>query len=252
MSPATLTVQQAYDALAAKYTGQGWACFREFSLMHGRRRADLVAFNCYPSRGMEIHYVEVKAQRADVVRELADPAKADEVGQYADRIWLAVTDRNLVDKDELPPGWGLYWPRGKQLIVGKRAVKRPDPTPADRAFFARMILREESRVAEANRLAHLDKRVQQAIRDTTQEVEERIHAKYAELRESIEAFEVASGLKINDYNGEYLGAAVAEVRRGNRLRMRQRAKSAKATFERLCSDIDAFLEAGDEDRRTAT
>ena len=45
--------------------------------------------------------------RSDWLRELRDPAKAEEFRRYCDRWWLVVSDCAIVKPGELPTGWGL-------------------------------------------------------------------------------------------------------------------------------------------------
>ncbi len=65
-----------------------------------RRYADAVAMGLFPSRGLELHGIECKSVRSDWLRELTEPAKAEE-GWYpfCDRWWVAATSAEIVRKD---------------------------------------------------------------------------------------------------------------------------------------------------------
>lgn len=131
-------------ALRKRHDGAEWIYFEQ---VRGRvgfssrtrqiRTADAVAFNVWESRGLELHGFEVKQDRADVLRELKDPGKSEQVQQYCDRWWLAVGSAGLIKDDELPPTWGLLVPRGKGLIVKVQAPKLP-AKPWTREFIAAM------------------------------------------------------------------------------------------------------------------
>lgn len=70
------------------------------------RRADLVRIGMWASRGTGIDVHEIKVSRADWVRELDDPAKAEAWWPYCNRFWV-VTVPGVVAAGELPEGWGL-------------------------------------------------------------------------------------------------------------------------------------------------
>ena len=50
---------------------------------------DAVIMSLWPSRGLELHGVEIKVSRADWKREAADPAKAEAIAAYCDAGELA-------------------------------------------------------------------------------------------------------------------------------------------------------------------
>lgn len=133
-------------ALLARFPLPEWAIFFEVSSgtgSHARRRADAVAMNCFPSRGMEIHGVEVKHARSDWIRELKQPDKSTDVQQYCDRWWIAATP-GVVKIEELPITWGLL-----ELKDGKlRQVKAApvlEAKPVSRTFMA-SVLRSAGKV----------------------------------------------------------------------------------------------------------
>jgi mRNA-degrading endonuclease toxin of MazEF toxin-antitoxin module len=115
-----------------------WALVSEVleSTGSGGGRADLFAVNLWQSRHQVIGY-EIKASRADLQRELKDPAKAARFARYChqwrlvvwDRTWLL--DGGLVRRD-IPGTWGLYAYDAEAggLKVVRPAVKlQPDEWP---------------------------------------------------------------------------------------------------------------------------
>ncbi|HYJ21079.1 MAG TPA: hypothetical protein VEW07_03530, partial [Solirubrobacterales bacterium] len=57
-----------------------------------RRTIDAVSLNLWPSRGMLLDGYEIKVSRSDWLRELKNPAKAEEFAGLVDRLWLVVSD----------------------------------------------------------------------------------------------------------------------------------------------------------------
>lgn len=129
-------------ALRARYASPEWATAFEVADRTGgqRRRVDCVALNCFESRGLEIHGVEIKVSRGDWLRELRDPAKGEESAQrYCDRWWVAAP-RGVVQDGELPAGWGLLEFAGGKVRARVQAAPLP-AAPPDRAFMAAFVRR---------------------------------------------------------------------------------------------------------------
>lgn len=92
----------------------------------GTRRIDVVAVGCWRSTGYAVHGIELKVSRSDWLKELRTPDKAASAARFCDFWWLAVGDAAIVDRSELPAGWGLLVPHGRHL---RQAVK---PAQLDR------------------------------------------------------------------------------------------------------------------------
>ncbi|MER5302211.1 hypothetical protein ABT039_22510 [Streptomyces lasiicapitis] len=96
------------------------------------RRADAVHIGTWASRGGGVIDVcEVKTQRADWLRELRDPGKAEAWWPYSSAFWLVVPNTEVARPDELPEGWGLMVPKGRgrrfQVLV-EPARRTPELT----------------------------------------------------------------------------------------------------------------------------
>lgn len=133
----TVMSATVYAALREKYKQPAYALFFEVGNATGyacKRHADAVAVGLWPSRGLDIIGIEVKASRSDWKRELADPEKADAIFRYCDR-WYLATPPDVVEPGELPSNWGHLCLRGKTL---QEAVPAPQlqPVPLTRTFFA--------------------------------------------------------------------------------------------------------------------
>lgn len=196
------------DALRARFSGAEWALFFEVAQSTGvaaGRTADAVAMNMFPSRGLAIHGFEVKASRADWLRELKDPTKSEPVQRFCDHWWIAAQS-GIVNPEELPPTWGLLELHGKTL---RQKVSAPK-LKADimgRGFIASLLRNAAGRAARElqtaiddslkSERASMREQIDEAVR---REVERRTRD-YSRLKKSIEEFEQASGIDITGWRG---------------------------------------------------
>lgn len=218
-----MNTAQVYAALRARFCAPEWAVFFEVANgtgHHGRRYADAVAMNLYPSRGMEINGFEVKVSRSDWHRELANPQKAEDIFRYCDRWWLVVGDPTIVKPGELPPTWGLIVPSPKGLKIVTQAPKL-EPVSLDRPFFA-ALARRASEAPEAVVEAMVRTRVAEQIerqKPYDRQTLERTQEQHRKLLAQVAAFEQASGVSIasrwdGERKPENIGAAVKFILAG--------------------------------------
>lgn len=221
----TMTEPEIVSALRKRYAPQAGAFLEQVRSRTGYggdvRTADALGMTLWPSRGLELHGMEIKVSRGDWKRERDDPAKAEEIAQYVDRWWLVVGDERIVEDGELPPAWGLLVPgkRG-QLRVKQEAPKLEAKAPS-RAFLAAvfrnleqakrgMVPREEFAQALAEARAEAAKELRESIaeggelRTVTRELDT--------LRRCVDAFEKASGVSIQEWDAGEIGEAVRIVR----------------------------------------
>lgn len=146
------------DLVRGYFSGQEW--FITFEVGNGtgfdvKRHADAVAMNLWPSRGLSLHGVEIKASRTDWQKELANPAKAEEIHQYCDFWWLVTANGVVKDINEIPPGWGFMEMTKRDSLVEdennapklklrRQPTKQERPYLIDRGFVAG-ILRAQQR-----------------------------------------------------------------------------------------------------------
>lgn len=94
------------------------------------RTADAIALSLWPSRGIDLIGFEFKDSRADVLKELGDSSKSDEIGKHCAQWWLVVSDAKYISKDELPSAWGLIAIKDgvakKTVQAVRRIVEKPD------------------------------------------------------------------------------------------------------------------------------
>lgn len=135
-----MTETDCYEAIAAQHCAPEWACFRDVANatgFAGRRRADAVAMNLYPSRGLEIRGFEIKVSRSDLRKELATPDKAEAIAAFCNTWWI-VTPAGLTDKDDIPLAWGIMEIGDKGLRTKRAAVPRAaeEVKPPSKLFIA--------------------------------------------------------------------------------------------------------------------
>jgi hypothetical protein len=212
--PSRATESSVCSAIAARFCAPEWATFFDVGDATGgraTRRADAVAMNCWPSRGMLLHGFEVKVSRPDWVREMRDPAKSAAVQRYCDRWWLFVGDDAVVRAGELPATWGLLALRGGRLDCLAEAPPI-EPEPWGRPFVA-ALLRAAADAASSGKAvsALVEARVAEAVereqrdaayrRTTKEQAFDRVEAERARLAAALRDFEEASGLRVDDPHG---------------------------------------------------
>lgn len=185
-----LTAASIRSAMSARWAPPEWALMwevRESTGSVGGRSADAVMMSLWPSRGLEIHGVEIKVSRSDWRREAADPSKAEAVAQYCDRWWVHAAPGVVPDLSELPPAWGLREWSGRAWMTLREAEKTA-AVPASRGFLAALLRRADETMrliekaaeergaasieAERERLrAEYDNRLTEAVRLRTQTLE---------------------------------------------------------------------------------
>ena len=198
--------------------GQEYAVLTEVGNATGARQtryADALGMCLWPSRGLELHGYEIKVSRADWLKELKSPAKADAIAKYCDRWWIVAGVKGIVIPSEMPQPWGLIEPTGDGLRVVKQAEQLP-ATPVDRAFLAAIFRRAVEQSADVESLKAAEKAGRdagykngfaagkaQASRD--HKGDDELRKADDELRKAVDEFERASGVRIEAYAGQHYG-----------------------------------------------
>ncbi len=260
------------------YGGAGEYAFmrqvRNASGFDAKRTFDAVVVGLWPSRGHDIHVLEVKVSRSDWQRELAKPEKAEDAAKVADR-FSVVAPRGIVDLAEVPATWGLIEihggieeecelpalfpgdePRKGTRVVGRkvrtvRAAPLLHDTERCRAPIPRSFLVPMLRAAGAVPEARTPDEV--AIAAAVREAEARIHEQYrAEAerkgkaeetaRQQLQTIKRALGLRLYNPSEETLQRELGRVR--NLMKMgegpegaRESMAHARTQLERLVSDL---------------
>jgi hypothetical protein len=211
--PKKATAGDVRAALRGRYPHPAWAVFDEVGNGTGSRcdrHADMIAMSIWPSRGLVIHGIEIKVSRSDWLKELADPKKADSIQRWCDHWWIAVGDEKIVQGSELPPNWGLLVLRGNRLVAKVEAPKL-EPIPLDRAFVAAMLRRAseslESARQEGDRAGYA-----RGVATGPKDIDTEAVRELRSLKQKVDAFEAASGLKIGDeWRAGQIGDAVKRL-----------------------------------------
>lgn len=182
------------------------------------RTADAIAMGVWPSRGLHLVGFEVKVSRNDWLREKKKPEKGEDVIRYMDRWFLAVSDEAIVKSGELPATWGLIVVRGAGLHVAREAPMLK-PKAIDRSLLAALLrnmandqftkTRIDAATAELREQheQHLEQVRGEAGRDAAPKIANQLDALKAQVR----AFEQKSGVRIDSYQADDIGAAVKLV-----------------------------------------
>lgn len=95
-------------------------------------RCDLLAVGTWESRGLQLVGHEIKVSRADWVKELKQPDKAEWIWKHCHQWYLTVSSPHskIVHAGELPATWGLIEidPAGRVKIIERAPVNR-EPAP---------------------------------------------------------------------------------------------------------------------------
>lgn len=234
----TITAQTIRTALATYYSDGGWTLAWEVadsSGFNGKRWADCVAFNLWPSRGHSVHGVEIKISRSDWQRELAQPEKAEAIHQYCNQWWVAAK-KGVVVSCEMPDGWGLleYQEAGRRagrLVIAKPAasIQRGDLPRDFLAAFIKAIHRKDDAELNAQIREVVEKRLASAREQweqTRRDGNEQAAAKLAKIETALARIGVSQW----DFDSDELASAVAFVVKGHLL---GRYSLAHTTIEAL-------------------
>jgi hypothetical protein len=186
-----------------RHYGDAWALVEQVANGTGwsaGRWLDVIAFGLWPSRGLEVHGIEVKVSRGDWRRELRQPAKADAVASRCDRFWIAAS-AGIVDPLQLAtlaPNWGLLEVDGAGRVQTKRQAERLDAVPLDRTFVA-AVMRQLPKPTDALR-AEIDAVVRAEYEADVERAAEvrstRTSGRYEEIVERVEQFIALTGIDL--------------------------------------------------------
>lgn len=243
-----MKAHEIINALAAKYRAPEYAFLTEVRNSVGFsskvRTADAMAMSLWPSRGLYMTGFEVKVSRADWKKELEQPEKAEELARFC-KMWFVACPDKIIDKDEVPPGWGLIHVKGDGgLRYVKPAPEHPAAEPTWMFFASLMRDVAEHWVPKSlvdQRLEHAAKervarRIEQegyALKEAKRQLEK--------MRENIAAFETESGIKLDRYSDHFnreIGAAVAAFRRWQGV-PHEELRHIAERVNRLSQDINA-------------
>lgn len=217
--PPKLTANHLKQALSKRWSPPEYAVLWEVGRATGavsnQRYADAVIMSLWPSRGLELHGVEIKVSRSDWRREAADPGKAEAIAAFCDRWWVFTGPGVIQDTSELPPMWGAREYDGKTWRTIKEA-ERTDAKVCDRTFLAALLRR-----ADGESRWQIDQQAREIADAAVKASEARIESEIArrsrdstKAQQDIAAFEAASGLSLRDFllgDAKAVGALVKAI-----------------------------------------
>jgi hypothetical protein len=217
--PAKMTTGDLLAALRAHYVppvdisqrrqgeaGEPDLLVEEVCAPRSNRRCDLLRIGMWQSRGHRIIVHELKVSRADWLRELADPAKAEAWWPYCHEFWIVAPD-GVVDPDELPDGWGLMVPpasqRYRKFRVKKKATsKAPELTAGLMVEIARRV--DNYRLGQIARLnSEREEMIYKALQEQRQSSANRaLNPDLQRRLELLERLENAIGARLDSFGWE--------------------------------------------------
>lgn len=237
------------DLLRVKYSLPEWILFRELrdaAGFAGKRQADAVAMNLFPSRGCRVLGFEIKVSRSDWLRELKDPSKAEAFAPMLDEFYIVAND-DVVERGELPATWGLLIPYGRGLRIKERSTLI-QTAEFDRLFVASMLRKVstvEMRRDHRERVALIEQGVElgkeRAARDGQAE-----QSKILALNERIKKFEEAAGVSIDNYRAGDIGRAVKLVLESGSENYERQIANVSRQLKFIAGNLERLLDGNDD------
>jgi len=166
----------------------------------------------YPSRGLHLHGFEIKCSRSDLVNELKDASKADEIGQYCHFWWLVLADKKFAEGLEIPSNWGVQYVNNggdnlKVLTVAKMNEFAKPPThsllavilkqTAKKANSDEAIIRLKDKMHDEGYKKGLNK----GYTDSEEQIQ-RLRDELNTIKRIIHRFKEETGMSFTEYNYE--------------------------------------------------
>lgn len=238
----TKPAERMLETLWRRYSFPEWAFFPALGDAAGYYaggRADAIAMNLYPSRGLEIHGFELKASRSDWLRELNNPEKAERFVRLCDRWWVCINDKRIVEPGELPPRWGLMLvtSRCRMLVQAEKL----ELLALDRLFVAAMLKKAYRLTADLENEA-----LQERWRAGYEAGKEDAAGRIQRLEGAIADFESASGIKFNDWQGGKIGEAVKIVLDRGHLHAMPKIRRLRNEAARVTQELSDLLTSMEE------
>lgn len=213
---------------------------RDAAGFSAQRTADALAMGLWPSRGLHLIGFEIKASRADWLRELKNPAKAERFHRYCDMWYIVAADRTIVRDDELPPGWGLLTPMkgtgrgGLHTHVAASAMAAEAPS---RSFLAALLKRSIEQSVDAKALQDALEQGKKLGLEGGKLSRRMLEGELNQLRERVQKFEQASGVSLlNSWeSGGEIGRAVKMV-------LNRRHESEEGRLRRILDEAKKLVE----------
>lgn len=175
-------------ALGKSYVQPEWVIFFEVPNSTGghSRRADAIAMNMWPSRGLEIRGMEIKVSRGDFINEMKNPAKAEAIAKYCNSFYLVVPS-GLVSEKEIPVSWGLITVSDKFVVrIQKQSEYNKTPEPLTKTFTA-SLLRSSQKVSERMIAARIRKETDDIVTHSNERIAREAEAEVVRRTRKVES-----------------------------------------------------------------
>lgn len=171
----------------------------------GSRRADALYVGFFQSRGKHVIGHELKVSRADWLRELDQPEKAEAWEPNCHAWYVVAPNTDIVRPEELPHGWGLMIPgRSKtRMTIVVKAALHPERNPSWEATHAlvqkmdslrmKAIQADRAKVHEETRI-EIEQRVEQRVALATGDLG--LRGERDRLREQLDQLQEILGFKV--------------------------------------------------------
>lgn len=196
-----MTEFKLFQALRPLYPAREYALLPQVANGTGsnaNRHADALALSLWPSRGLHLHGFEMKSYRGDWLRELRDPAKAEEIAGYCHCWWIVTTDQSVTKTEELPEPWGLMtWDLASGSLKKIKAAPLREPSKRMDTSFLAAILRNAQDVNPTTEA--INESYAKGLAAGRLEAEQKSRyepARYEELQNKVREFEKASGVSL--------------------------------------------------------
>lgn len=197
-----LTADQIDKAVRGMYAKNGYVVLSQVRNGTGyarpARTADMLVVSTWPSRGMFAEGIEIKRDRGDLRRELADPAKADDIAKYCQSWWIAVPDGLITADMLIPDTWGVITVDDK---LKARVTKRGavfSTVPMDTLFVCATLRKfAESYV----HISEIQPQIQAAREDGQKQAESMRQYRLKELENAISRLREEAGIDIMSDRG---------------------------------------------------
>lgn len=242
-----MTAGFVINSLAQKFTAPEYAFLTEVRNQTGFnkvvRSADAVAMSLWPSRGLYLTGFEVKVSRADWVKELKDPAKAEEIARFC-RNWFVAAPLGLIKAEEVPDAWGLIEIRESGVLKYAKPAKAQQEQEPTWQFFA-SLLRNVNETWVASSI--VEKRISDRVEERKKQLEQGrqyeesgAQRQLRELLQAVAAFESASGIKVQSWDAGKVGEAVKVLRSMGTGNVLDRLIQAKGQLQSLVKAVEDF------------
>lgn len=193
-----------YGALLKRYPIGEFVIMAEVSDKAGFGRsnsADYIVVGLWPSRGLPVIGIELKSFRGDWLKEIKNPAKAENIYQYCDNFYLLTTDESIAKIEEIPITWGWLSIKGEKIKVIKEAPLLT-PKGLSKSFVACMLKRASDKSSYVHKNSIQDKinEAQQLGTDLANRDRDNENHKLAQMAKDVKEFEDTAGIKFASWS----------------------------------------------------